>query len=132
MSKRTVHKILIILLSLVLILLFVTPYGKAFNPGREGTGDEKWESSFIFDDLFPASFYFIFLIVWIICLLLQYGIMKNIFKIIALFLSLLYLVFAVQLLTGIAPDFVPGIGLYLSMLIFPLFYGYVIIDYRIN
>jgi hypothetical protein len=119
MSEGFINKILIVLLSAILIISFFIPYSFVFN-AENNIENQNWENSYIVDDIKLITLYTAFSIFWLAYLLLNKSLVKTILKLILLIISLLFFVMALANLVFIAQDFLPSMGIYISIFIFPL------------
>lgn len=124
MNQSFLNKLLIATLSVISLVMFMVPYSLIFCSESESSEIDGWKSTYVYDDIILAIIYLPFIVLWFTSLFLKNMSIKRILKGILGILSILYLVIAFLNLTMVAQDVIPYIGVYLSVLIFPLFLGY--------
>ena len=110
------NKILLVLISLTCLSIFLLPFASVFDPSDQG----EWVYLYLPEDWFSLLFYLPFVVLWIIYLVWKRIRNFLIFKI--LLVATAFVSFAVSFLSvGIlAQDYVPGWGVFLSLLLFPM------------
>ncbi len=124
MNQSLLNKLLIATLSVISLVMFMVPYNLIFFREGESSEIDGWKSTYVYDDIILTIIYLPFIVLWFTSLFLKNMSIKRILKGILGILSILYLVIAFLNLTMVAQDVIPYIGVYLSVLIFPLFLGY--------
>ena len=120
------------LISLLLVLMVVLPYGSFFH-GGEGRDGLRWSNSFIFFDLMMLVPVFLSMLLWYSYLRARKGSNLSIFLGVSLFLLALLLAFyAIMSLVIPAPDYMPGIGLLPMFLLLPVLLCYFVLQYLMN
>src|ERR1700741_1070853 len=113
------NKIVKILITIIFLLLLVLPYSTSFDPARWNDSAEGWHDNFILKNIELMIIYLPFICFWSAYLFLQENLMKIILKYIILCLSFLYCI--ISLLSFFpSQDLIPNIGVYISVLLFPL------------
>ena len=120
------------LISLLLVLIVVLPYGSFFH-GGEGQDGLRWSNSFIFFDLMMLVPVFLSMLLWYYYLRARKGSKLRIFTGVSLLLIALLLTFyAIMSLVIPAPDYIPGIGLLPMFLLLPVLLCYFVLQYLMN
>lgn len=120
------------LISLLLVLIVVLPYGSFFH-GGEGLDGMRWSNSFIVFDLMMLIPVLVAMLLWYSYLRAQKGSNLRIFLGVSLFLLALLLAFyAIMSLVIPAPDYMPGIGLLPMFLLLPVLLCYFVLQYLMN
>ena len=125
-NRLFLNKFLIAALSVTCLLIFVVPHSLVFYIDDGSTNRNGWKSSYVFDDTVLTIIYSPFFVLWVTYLLLKNNIVKKILGVFLVCLAILYLIIALLSITMISQDVVPHVGVYISILVFPLLIGYLI------
>lgn len=120
------------LVSLLLVLIVVLPYGSFFH-GGEGLDGLRWSNSFIFFDWLMLVPVFLSMLLWYFYLRARKGSNLRIFTGVSLLvIALLFAFYAIISLVVPAPDYMPGIGLLPLFLLLPVLLCYFVLQYLMN
>jgi hypothetical protein len=125
-------KALIVLISLIFLLVFSTPFGYIFLEGDKTNKTDGWEPTYVLSDTFLVAIFLSFSILWVTHILLKKSALKNICKYILLLVMAFtfFVSFSNNML--LAQDYIPGIGVRLSLTLPPLILIYLYVDSRLN
>lgn len=126
-------KVSIITLNILLILVFIFPITEDFAPWKMNNGREGWVESYLYQDI-PylledvryLTLILFFIIVWFLILTTSNWIAKLVLKVLELLLTV-YLLF-ICLMSGMAQDTLPDIGIGILFLICCNFIFYFTVD----
>lgn len=109
------------------LLLLIVPYAQCYQAG-DTAASEAWVAVYILEDLELSILFVPFIFVWLIYLFLKNGTAKKAMTVLLLTAVGLYCLLG--LASGGGQDTAPHIGMYLSLLLFPLLLGNTYLEFR--
>jgi hypothetical protein len=127
LSKRHIILAIKVSISMLCLLLLTVPYSLCYLPQDTGES-ETWVAVYVLQDLELSLLFLPFIFVWLIYLFLKNSIAKKAMTVLLLTAVGFYCLLG--LASGGGQDTAPHIGMYLSLLLFPLLLGNTYFEFR--
>jgi hypothetical protein len=127
LSKRHIILAIKISISMLCLLLLIVPYAQSYQAG-DTAASEAWVAVYVLEDLELSLLFVPFIFVWLIYLFLKNSIAKKAMTVLLLTAVGFYCLLG--LASGGGQDTAPYIGMYLSLLLFPLLLGNTYFEFR--
>lgn len=132
MNLRTIHKTLLISISIISILIFCIPFNFVFYEGSDIAENNGWHLSCLFENPVSTIIYMPFTLLWYIFLFMKNKKLKIIFKALLTISGLISFFISSLSFILLSPDYEPYIGVFISLLILPFFICFLFVKYKLN
>ncbi len=105
------------IINVISFLLLIVPYYQSYGATELGSG--TWMNQYFFSDYTQMLFLLLFYLMWISIQLSADKKIVKLLKFLSILLSFLFMVYCFLVISIPIQDFIPSIGIYLVMTIFP-------------
>jgi hypothetical protein len=128
MKIKTWKSTLRITINILILVLALFPISSNFISIQEEL--EVWRSNYVWNNLELAISVMPVIILWILVQLISGTIIKFMATLFAIILSAINFVHSIQATLLLSPDFIPKIGTYVLVIVFPLLIVYSLVEVR--